>query len=291
MKKKQLGDTNIERSFSRREFLAGSMAMSTVLAAAPAALMAAHHRRLETFGIQLYTVRDQMQRDVPGTLQNIARMGYNEVEFAGYFEHSPAAIAAMLGETGLTAPSAHIPMDIVRTAPETLIEAAQTIGHDYLVVSWLPPEERQTLGQYRALAEAFNRFAGLCHSTGLQFAYHNHDWEFEAIDKVLPMDLLLAETDPGLVQFELDLYWIRKGGSSALAYFDRHPGRFPLWHLKDMAKDHSMADVGSGTTDFAELFAAGEQAGLRHAFVERDDPSDSLKSAGSSIAGLRRLQY
>ncbi len=111
------------------------------------------------------------------------------------------------------------------------------------------------------------------------------------MDGILPIDLLLAETDPSLVQIELDLYWITVAGADPFAYFENHPGRFPLCHVKDMAEDGAMADVGSGTIDFASLFAASEQAGFRHYYVERDDAADTLASAANGFAGVSSIEF
>ncbi len=248
-------------------------------------------RTLSNIGIQLYTVRDQMAIDVRTTLTALAEIGYKEIEFAGYFDHSPAEIRTMLDDLGLTSPSAHAPIDMLRDAPETVIETWLEIGHEYVVMPWLTPEQRDTLDKYRAHAEIFNEFAELCTPAGLTFAYHNHEFEFEPIDGVLPMDLLLSEVDASLMQVELDFYWTAFAGIDPFEYFEKHPGRFPLCHVKDMAEDRSMADVGAGTIDFASLFAASEQAGLKHYFVERDDATDSLASAANSFAGVSAIEF
>ena len=248
-------------------------------------------RRLGNIGIQLYTVRDQMAVDVPGTLQRLAEIGYREVEFAGYFDHSPEEIRLFLDDLGLSSPSAHTSLQTLRETPEQLIEAALTIGHEYLVLGWLRPEERTSLDDYRRHAELINSFAEQCHVAGLRFAYHNHDFEFENLDGMRPMDLLLAETDPSSMQVELDLYWIKRAGADPFAYFTKHPGRFPLCHVKDMAADGSFADVGSGEIDFAPLFAASELAGFQHYYVERDDPADSLSSAATSFAAISEIEF
>ncbi len=282
---------NDEQRTTRRTFLTIGAAASAAAIVSPAALVAAEGRSLERVGIQLYTVRDRMAADVPGTLERIAGIGYDEVEFAGYFEHSPADIRAMLAANGLASPAAHVPLDGMRNEPESLIDAASEVGHDYLVLAWLGEDERRTLDQYRAHAELCNRFGERCRDAGIQFAWHNHEFEFEALDGVLPMDLLLAETDPDLMQIEIDLYWTRVADVDPIAYFDKHPGRFPLCHVKDMAADGAMADVGDGTMDFAGIFAASEQAGLKHYFVERDNPTDSLESAARSYAALSTLKF
>ena len=274
----------------RRSFLAAScgLALNTAL---PAGVLAAGSRRLEKIGFQLYTARRLVEADTAGTLDALAGIGYDEVEFAGYFDHSPAEIRSFLDSAGLAAPSAHVQLDDMRSRAGQVIDAAQVIGHEFLVLGWLAPSERKTLDQYRAHAELCNRFAERCREAGVRFGYHNHEFEFEELEGRRPMDLLLAETDPELVKVELDLYWINVAGADPLDYFARHPGRFPLCHVKDMAADGSFADVGSGRIDFAAIFAASGKAGLEHYFVERDDSPDPLATAAAAYAFLRGLEF
>ncbi len=248
-------------------------------------------KSLERIGIGLYTVRNQMAEDMAGTLQALAGIGYDEVEFAGYFDHTPEEVKGFLDAAGLVSPSAHIRLDDIRTSPEQLIASAQTLGQDYLALNWLAPEERGTLDDYRGHIDLVAGFAEQCRDAGLQFAWHNHDFEFVELEGQVPMDLILDQTDPELVQVELDLYWITKAGADPFTYFERYPGRFPLCHVKDMASDTSMADVGDGTIDFAAIFAASDVAGLQHYYVERDDSKDPLKSAARSYKAVSELTF
>ncbi len=248
-------------------------------------------KRLERIGIQLYTVRDRMAEDVPGTLQAIAEIGYDEVEFAGYFDHTPTAVRGYLDELGLVSPSAHVSLDDIRTSSSQLIETAQTLGNRYIALGWLAPEERGTLDDYRAHIDLVSGFAEACDSAGLRFAWHNHDFEFEELEGQRPMDLILDRTDPSLVQVELDLYWVTKASVDPFTYFERYPGRFPLCHVKDMAADTSMADVGDGTIDFASIFAATDQAGFKHYYVERDDSPATLETAANSYNAVSKLMF
>lgn len=247
--------------------------------------------RLERIGIQLYTVRDRMAEDLPGTLQKIAQIGYDEVEFAGYFEHTPAQIKGFLDAAGLVSPSAHTSIDAIRTSPERLIETAQTLGNRYIALGWLAPEERRTLDDYRRHIDLVAGFAAQCRGAGLRFAWHNHDFEFTELEGQRPIDLLLDATDSELVQVELDLYWIVKVGVDPLDYFKRYPGRFPLCHIKDMAADGSMADVGDGGIDFAAILASGDLAGFKHYYIERDDSTDTLQTAARSYQAAYELTF
>jgi sugar phosphate isomerase/epimerase len=276
----------------RRDFLAASGLAAFGAALAPLAQAACSpSRMLERIGFQLYTARGLMAEDAERTLNALAEIGYDEVEFAGYHGHVPADVRRMLDNGGLAAPAAHVPLDMIRTSPELLIDAATTVGHDYLVLAWLAPPERQTLDQYRAHAELCNRFGEQCREAGIQFAYHNHEFEFETLDGELPMDVLLSEVDAQLMQIELDLYWIEVAGGNPLDFFEANPGRVALCHVKDMAEGGAMTDPGSGVIDFCATFAEAELAGLRHYFVERDDAPDPLATAAAAYDYLSALEF
>ena len=277
----------------RRTLLKGTAAMAAApwLSAGGRAAATETGNRLERIGIQLYTVRDRMAEDLPGTLHKIARIGYDEVEFAGYFEHTPAQVKGFLDAAGLVSPSAHTSIDAIRTSPERLIETAQTLGNRYIALGWLAPEERRTLDDYRRHIDLVAGFAAQCRGAGLRFAWHNHDFEFTELEGQRPIDLLLNATDSELVQVELDLYWTAKVGVDPLDYFKRYPGRFPLCHIKDMAADGSMADVGDGRIDFAAIFASGDLAGFQHYYIERDDSTHTLQSAARSYQAAYELTF
>mgnify|MGYP006273949065 CR=1 FL=1 len=240
-------------------------------------------------GVQLYTLRSLLESDVEGTLEQVAAMGYRTVEFAGYYDRSPDELNALLSRLKLTAPAAHLLPQDIRERPTEVLDRAAAMRHDYLVCAYLTEDDRQSLDAYRAIADLLNDFGERCADRGLQLAYHNHDFEFASMDDRRPYDVLLARTEADLVAMELDLYWIRKAGHDPLAYFAQHPGRFPLWHVKDLGADGTIVPVGNGQIDFAALFARAEQAGLRHAFVEHDTPDDPLASIRQSIGYLNGL--
>jgi len=216
-----------------------------------------------------------MKEDFTGTIKKVAEIGYKEVEFAGYFDNDPKDVRALLADLGLSAPATHLPIQVFRDHLDETIETAKIIGHHYLVCPWISPEER-TLENYKAMTELFNKVGEKCQGAGLQFGYHNHDFEFESLDGQIPYDLLLQGTDPKLVQMELDLFWIIKAGKDPLAYFERYRGRFALCHVKDMTDAGKMVDVGQGQIDFAKIFSKSEEAGLKHYFVEIDVSSTSF---------------
>jgi sugar phosphate isomerase/epimerase len=248
-------------------------------------------RALEKIGLQLYTIRDLMKKDFAGSLEKVAAIGYKEVEFTDYFDHKPEAVKKLLDSLGLKAPATHIAIETLRDKLNAVIQTAQIIGHQYLVCPDLPPPDRASLEKYKAVAVLFNKIGDACRKAGLQFAYHNHDFEFALIDGKIPYDVLLAETDPKLVQLEIDLYWIRKGGQNVLAYFAKYPGRFALCHVKDMDEKQKMVDVGKGVIDFGKIFSHAQQAGLKHFFVEHDEPEDPLQSIAASCQYLEQLKF
>jgi sugar phosphate isomerase/epimerase len=277
------------RSFVRRLLLGAAGA-----ACLPESGAASGKRRLSKIGLQLYTVRKELEADFEGTLAKVAAAGYREVEFAGYYKHTPAEVKAILARAGLSAPSAHFQSVVSSGGVREAIEAAKVIGHEYLIYAYLPAEERRSLDDYRRLVERLNRAGEECRRAGLTFGYHNHDFEFAPMEGRIPYDLILEGTDRTLVKMELDLYWITKGGQSPLAYFRKHPGRFPLVHVKDMddTPRRYFTEVGRGTIDFKEIFAASKQAGIRHYFVEQDEtPASPFTSIETSIDYLKRLEF
>ncbi len=252
-------------------------------------------RRLGRIGIQLYSVRTEMQRDLPGTLARIAGIGYREVEFAGYFGRTPAGIRALLQENGLAAPSTHIGYDVLRTGWDKALDDALAIGHAYVTVPWLPPEARRTGDDWRRIADEFNAAAERAHARGLRFAYHNHDFEFQQVEGDTPLETLLARTRPDQVAFELDIYWMVRTGQDPLTWIRRHPTRFSMLHVKDSSgpPQYAMVDVGAGTIDFAAILRqdAQQRAAVNHVFVEHDQPADPLGFAKRSYEYLSKLEY
>src|SRR5213595_4303489 len=198
----------------------------------------------------------------------------------------------MLDHHGLTAPSAHR-QSLAPDQWRASLDAAKTIGHQYVVMPFIPAEQRKTMDGFKRVAQDFNRVAAQARDAGLQFAYHNHDFEFVRTEGRLPYDVLLEETDPKLVQLEIDLYWITKGGQDPLAYFARWPGRIPLVHVKDSAgpPEHKMVDVGQGKIDWKRIFAKKDQAGIKHFIVEHDQPPQPFDDIAVSYRNLSQLQF
>lgn len=243
-----------------------------------------------SIGLQLYTLRDMMKLSVPATLELVSAVGYNEVEFAGYYNHSPKEIRQIVSDNGLTAPSAHIMLDAFSDGPQKVIDHALAIGHRYVVIPYLSEAQRgTTLATYTDLADKLDRWGDALRQAGLTLGYHNHDFEFERRDGQLPFDVLLDNTSKDNLCIEMDLYWMAKAGQDPLAYFERYPGRFKLWHVKDMDSDGHFADVGTGTINFDRIFAKADLAGVEHRFVERDHTDDRLRTIVQGAKAMRAL--
>jgi sugar phosphate isomerase/epimerase len=290
----------------RRRFLGSAVAAATLLShrfawAAPEA-----DHQLNALGVQLYTVRKQMKHDFEGTLAKVAAIGYKEVEFAGYFKHSPSDVRGMLERHGLTSPACHVDYDTLGDKWPTQIESAKVIGQSYIVCPWIPEKIRKKPGGWQRAADTFNRAGETSHKAGIEFAYHNHWFEFFPVNGKLPYDLLLESCDPSLVKMEMDLCWITIAGGHPLKYFDRYPGRFPLVHVKDMKKIpqvtatgkqnfgnklRDMTEVGSGIIDWKRIFAASEKAGIKHYIVEHDKPKMPFDNIKTSYEYLSQLHW
>jgi sugar phosphate isomerase/epimerase len=281
----------MKNRMTRRTLLGLMAAAAGAPLAGPGPALANGMNRVRPIGLQLYTVRDLLAADVPGTLATIAEIGYGEVETAGYAGLTAAEFASALNDAGLRAPSAHVPLTAVETDPDSLLEAAATVGHRYLVVPWLTEEQRDSLDKYRHLADVMNDFGARCHQAGLQLAYHNHDFEFVPLDGTVPYDLLLERCDPERVRFELDLFWAVKAGVDPAALLEASPGRYPLCHVKDMDSAGAMVPVGEGDIDFPALFRAGVTGGLKHFFVEHDNPADAIESIRTGFASVSAMRY
>ena len=281
----------------RRDFV--SVTGAAALAATFRIPQSAFRNRIPRIGLQLYTVRDLMQKDVAGTLAAVAKIGYQEVEFAGLFNKTPADVRAMLETNGLLAPSGHYAFEAIDTAWDQVLDTAHALGHRYVCVAWIDEKYRKDLDGWKRVADTLNHAGEACNKSNLTLAFHNHSYEFVPLAGQVPYDVLLAATDPALVKLEMDLFWITFGGQDPLAYFAKYPGRFPLVHVKDMAPkprpdiapDSVMRSVGKGGIDWKRIFAQSQQAGIKHYFVEHDTPGDALASITASYGYLKALEF
>ena len=240
-------------------------------------------------GIQLYTLRDMMGEDFEGTLSTISDIGYTQVESAGYgngkfYGNYPGEFKKILNDYGLSHISSHFKVKL-KDAPKVISDTVEA-GAQFLVFPWLPEEDRKTPDDYKRLELELNQIGELCHNAGISFGYHNHAFEFESMNGIIPYNVLLDETEPDLVCMELDLYWIIRAGYNPQEYFERNPGRFKLWHVKDMdeTEDMNFAPVGKGIINFQSIYKQKDKAGLAFSFVEQDkhlneDPIQNIKDS------------
>ena len=247
-------------------------------------------------GLQLYTLREEISKDVKGVIAQVAKAGYKEVETYGYslkdgyWGLNSKDFKALLDSNNLKSPSGHFGLDDFIKNGNTellkpLIEGAAAIGMSYFTCPWLDPALRTTADDFKKTSARLNEAADLCQKSGLTLAYHNHDFEFTKFGDTNGYEIMLQETDKKLVQFEMDLYWVVRSGNDPLSLFAKYPGRFPMWHVKDMDKtDNSInTEVGTGTIDFKAIHKEAKKAGLKHLIVEQEnfskDPFVSIKQS------------
>ncbi len=241
-------------------------------------------------GMHLYTMRDVLKEDYPGTLQKLAEIGYKTVGVSGRFGHSAADIRRFADDAGLKIVLEHVGYPRLTDDWEGALDDVRTLGGEWIVVPSLP-EDLRTLDGFREAAAAFNKAGETARQAGLKLLFHNHGHDFEVVDGQVKFDILLNEVEPDLLGFELDLYWVVDGGQDPADYFQRHPGRFPALHVKDMAADGSWEDVGAGKLDFPAMFAHAESGGVEQWLVEHDAPTDPWVSARTSYKTLAEMRY
>lgn len=234
-------------------------------------------RKVRDIGIQLYTVRKEMLADPAGTLKQLAAIGFKELESArsekgNYYGLSPKEMRKITEDLGMKLRSGHVHVDA--DWKRSLEEATET-GQEYIISAVLP-SQGQTVDHYKQSAEAFNKLGEECKKAGLHFGYHNHDSEFETVDGTVLYDVLLKYTDPALVTMEMDLGWVVAAGHDPFQYFSRYPGRFPLWHLKDMDKVRKQStEFGLGQVDIKGLLQHAKQSGMSYFFLEQEEYAHS----------------
>lgn len=265
-------------------------------------------------GLQLFTFFNEIDNDVEGTLKKIAGVGYKKIESAfskkgGYYGMKPKEFAKFLKDQGMSWKSHHVlgapfkmppgakmptgadgkpitipPMRNLRDNMQELVDEVAEGEVPYLVCANTPIS---TLDEVKASIDVLNKTDEACKKAKVNFAYHNHDAEFRPVEGQIPYEMFLSQTK---MQMELDLAWATKGGKDPIELFKQHPGRFPLWHVKDLDKEFkTILPVGEGTIDFKRIFDASETAGMKHFFVEHDMPKDALASIKSSYSYLSKM--
>jgi sugar phosphate isomerase/epimerase len=259
---------------SRRSFL-----KETAFAGAGALMLPGFIRipekapKLKKVGVQLYSVRKEMMTDAIGTLKKLGQIGYQEIESAqsekgNYYGLEPKEIKKLLKDQGMTLRSGHTHID--KNWQKSIDEAAEA-GQEYIICSVLP-SPGQTVENYQKSAEMFNQAGEQCKKSGILFGYHNHASEFDTGEGKALYDVLLDNTHPELVHMEMDLGWVIAAGKDPLAYFSKYPGRFPLWHLKDMSlTEKKSVEFGKGGVDIIGLMKQAKQSGMKYYFIEQEE--------------------
>jgi sugar phosphate isomerase/epimerase len=297
----------------RRDFLkisaAGALGVIALgpMGCKPGAKPAAQPVDRKSFGvgIQLYTIRDAMAADVPGTLKKLSDMGYKNLELANYadgkfYGYAPAEFRKMVNDLGMDIISSHTSVEaagITMESAKKLADDHALLGVKYCVQPWVE-EVNRNIESYKKMSADWNQVGAVMKEVGIQFGYHNHNFEFANIDGVVPYyDIFMPEMDPTLITMELDMYWATKAGQDPVEMFNKYPGRFQLFHFKDMAQQSApfydvikddITSVGAGLIDFKRIYAARETAGMKYLFVEDDNqgngkPFEAIEISISNI--------
>lgn len=259
-------------------------------------LISCSGNKLDAFGLQLYSVKELMQKDPKDTLKQLASFGYKQIESFGgasgmCFGMKPAEFRSYLQDLNLTPVSSHFGLN---DPLEATIDVAKTVGMQYLVVPYIPDELQGKADNYKKVAEQLNQMGEVCQKAGLGFGYHNHAFEFKEVDGQLPYDILLKNTDPKLVKMEMDIYWVVAGGHDPIQYIGQYPGRFEMCHIKDMGKTgkKDSTEVGNGSIDFVPILQKAEKAGMKYYFVEQEYfTKPHLQSMKESAQYLAKIKY
>jgi sugar phosphate isomerase/epimerase len=245
--------------------------------------------------VQLYTVRDLTAADFSGTVKQVAKIGYTAVEMAGYGSAKTAAEARKaLDDAGLKVSGAHAPIEALEADVGNVMDDSQTLGNRTIICPWMPENRRRDAAGWKQVASSLNRIGRACRERGFEFAYHNHNFEFQKFDGKTGLDILLENSDPELVKSELDVYWVKSGGEDPVARLNALGRRVLLLHLKDMAAgaDQKFAPVGTGILDFKAILSAAMKIGVRWGVVEQDDCYDvpPLEAIQVSFENLNKIR-
>jgi len=251
-------------------------------------------------GIQLYSLRNQLDKDVPGSLKLIRDAGYTDVETAGFYKMTPAEFKKALDKAGLKCTGMHSGDDNrFRTKLDEIIAEAKVFKPAYVTSPWIQEEHRKDADGCKRIAAEFNEWGKKLQAAGFRFAFHNHDLEFKPLGSTTPMDILIQETDPKLVDFELDLFFVKKVGLTPADYLRKYPGRFKLVHLKDIAKgtpagfgeapDNACVPLGEGQIDWPKTLAAATEVGVKYWYVEdeSDTAPECIKKSAEYLKTVR----
>ncbi|MCU0408324.1 MAG: sugar phosphate isomerase/epimerase [Bacteroidales bacterium] len=290
---------------SRRDFLrltaagaVGAVVLSNYSCkpkAAPGQAASAVDPKTFGIGLQLYTIRDAMALDVPGSLKKVSDLGYKYLELAGYsdrkfYGYEPAEFLKLVNDLGMEVLSSHTQVEaegITLENAKFMAEDHAKLGVKYCVQPWVVPEARNTIASYQKMVADWNKVGAIMKEVNIQFGYHNHNFEFATVEGKIPFfDVFMTELDKDLVTMELDMFWTTKAGQNPVEIIKKYPGRFQLFHMKDMFTNEppffttdgvaDFAPVGAGVINFKEILAVKDIAGMKYMIVEQDSTKDGL---------------
>jgi sugar phosphate isomerase/epimerase len=282
-------------TMKRREFIQTASFAAVGLLSLPSFMAAAKGNK--ALGLQLYTLRSTIPNDPKGVLKQVSEYGYKEIEAYGYkdgkiYGMDYSEFNSYVKSLGMTVTSGHYGIDIIRGSWEKAVLDAKAAGQKYMVCPYLNEPERTSIDDYKKRCEEFNKAGELCNKHGIRFNYHNHAFEFKEMNGQIPYDVMLAELNPKMVGMEMDIFWVVNAGFDPLKYFEKYPGRFEQWHVKDMDKSdkNKNADIGSGSIDFKPIFAKAKQSGMKHFYIEQESyPGEPIKSVEASAKYMKTI--
>jgi sugar phosphate isomerase/epimerase len=289
---------------NRRDFLRnGALGVAAVTAGSSLPRLLRANPYGKPVGLQLYTLRDQLQKNMTGTIKDVAAIGIKEVELYDLYGKTAQQFRKILDDNGLTAPSGHYMVKQVKNNWQKHIEDAKVLGMKYMVNAILEPDERKSFDDFKQLAELFNKAGEQTKKAGIQYCYHNHNFEFRKYGDTTAYDYLLKTLDPKLVNFEMDCFWVTHAGQDPVKFFNEHPGRFPLLHIKGLAAGFPpsttlepvnpamFVPVGQGTINWKRIFEAAPKGGMKHYYVEQDfskqPPLEAVKVSYEYLHSLK----
>lgn len=285
----------------RRAFLKSAAVLSSgvVLSSYMRNNFLSAHDGLHNFGLQLWTLREDMPKDPKGVLKQVASFGYKQIEgFEGpkgiFWGMKNTEFKKLMDDLGMKFIASHC--DINKDFEKKADEAAE-IGMKYLIAPWLGPQKK--IDDFKKFAETFNQRGEVCKKHGLRFGYHNHDYGFVPLDGQLPQDVLMQNTDKNLVDFEMDIYWVVTAGQDPIAWFEKYPGRFKLCHIKDRKKGASASqkdvsvDLGTGSIDFEKILKEAKKKGMQYYIVEQEayEGTTPVAAAKADAEYLKKIRF
>jgi len=317
----------------RRSFVKNASAAAAALTLFPGLASGCNTKSLNTIGVQLFSLPKLLEKDFNAGIKVIAEMGYKEIEMfgpfpfsvdtvrerwdsitpalgfsgSGYFGHTIQEVKTILEEHAVKVTSIHSDMETMQARMDEIGKAGDQLGFEYIGLPAIPEEKRNTLDDYKRVAEELNEIGEKAKKVGLKFAYHNHGYGLKEIDGQIPLDIIFDQTDPNLVFFELDIYWTVAGGGDPIHYLRSYPGRYHLMHIKDMTKKVRfsgdggspsqwmelfpyMTTVGNGVLDIASIISLGQKKGVQHFYVEQDMADNPEVALQKSFDYLKTIE-